>query len=330
MSIQTPHDDHVCLPAERVWRKEFSICCLVTRWSDYRAVRAAFAEQGFSDADCEYLVCDNGEGNRFSGFDAVRRFLQSAEGKYVLIVHQDAFPEESCEKLRSRLRELDAFDPKWGVVGNAGKSLANPMHGYLSLETHAGTYSLNAPFMRVDTIDENVMLIRNGSGITVSADLEGFHLYAFDLCSVAFRLGFRCYVIDYHWRHWSPGSIDQSFLASRRLVEEKLRAYVGRVTTVTTCTSLYWGRAVVGKFASECRAIRMLDGYAVHRAGFLQMYREASARWPLFRLYYNCWRLRYVPLRVYQWIYWRYRMARKRIGRELTWWRKNWRGRIGF
>ena len=324
---------YVSLDEQCTWTKQFSICCLVTRWKDYSEVRSAFSDCGFRDDDCEYLVCDNSASNRFSAFSAVRAFLRDAAGKYVLIIHQDAFPTEHYDKLRARISEVEHADPCWGVIGNAGKSRENPRLGFLSLETHAGKYELGTPFARVDTIDENVMLIRNGTGITVSADLDGFHFYAFDLCSVAARLGFRSYVVEFQWKHLSAGSIDEGFLGARKIVEAKMREYDCHASAVTTCTALYWGDHQSRAIASACRAASMLDGQDVHAKGFRTLYDESRRRWKLFPVVYCVYCfifVRSVPLRVYQWIHGRYRIVRKRIGWEIEWWSKNWRSRVGL
>ncbi|MFZ4599719.1 MAG: hypothetical protein ACOYNN_13825 [Terrimicrobiaceae bacterium] len=295
---------------------------------------------GFPDSECEYLICDNREKNAFSAFEAVRSFLVNAKGKYVIIIHQDAFPQEPYEKLLSRIRQVETHDARWGVIGNAGKSRQAPMEGFLSLETHAGLYRLTAPFVQVDTIDENVMVIRNGAGITVSADLEGYHFYAFDICSVAARLGFTVYVIEFQWKHLSPGTIDKSFLKARKALERKMSLYHVDSSAMTTCTSLYWGKVLRNELASACRAVRMLDGNKVHSEGFEFIYAECRQRWWYFHHVYFWYSLVYhdpkghfarsTPMRIWHFCYGSYRVARKRLGWEWAWWSKNWRSRLGL
>ena len=148
------------LQLEDSYEKEFSICCLVTCWQEYSEVRALFENMGFPPQHCEYLVCDNTERNIFSAYEAVRVFMKSAKGRYVLIHHQDAFPAEHYDILISRIRELEAGDPMWGVIGNAGAKDDRPFELIGSILTSGKQFQLGQPFVRVATLDENVMIVK--------------------------------------------------------------------------------------------------------------------------------------------------------------------------
>lgn len=229
------------LAAAPNWAIPFSVCCLVTRWNDYEVARAAFEQQGFDASNSEFLVCDNSSFNNFDAYQAIRQFLREARGRYVVIAHQDAYPLEHCTKLLGKLILLEENDPMWGVVGNAGVHYRDWPVAVGSLRMpESGGIAMKTDFKEVSVLDENVLIVRNGCGITVSADLSGYHLYGLDVCSVAARIGFTSYVVNYLWHHGSHGTIGSDFFASKRLVESKLRKYFTRTSLPTTCTYVSW------------------------------------------------------------------------------------------
>ena len=315
------------LQADASYEKEFSICCLVTSWKQYSEVLNSLEKMGFPLEYCECLVCDNTERNVFSAFDAVRAFMKNARGKYVLILHQDAFPAEHYDVLAARIRELEAADPMWGVIGNAGRKAESPFQLIGSLITPTKHFRLGQPFVAVETIDENVMIIKNGTGITASADLSGYHFYAFDVCSIAARLGFNSYVVDYKWEHGSVGKIDERFFQARKQVEAKMAMYHPECKVTTTCATLYWGKSRWGALLSECRGLHLLEDSKLHCNGSALMSKEAALKWPLFHIVRS-----FYPDSVFRrgWhvIYWHARYAIKKFRWEAKWWRKNWRTRL--
>jgi hypothetical protein len=232
---------HRVLSTKEEYPCVFSVCCLVTRWKDYEVAREAFELQGFNAGISEFLVCDNLATNQFDAYQAIRAFLREARGRYVVIAHQDAYPLEDCSKLLERLQSLEKADPMWGVVGNAGVNERKwpAVAGSLRMPESTGI-SMKIPHQRVSVLDENVLIVRNGCGITVSADLEGYHLYGMDICSVADRLGYTSYALDYLWFHGSHGTISEDFFASKVKLESKLRKYFARTSVPTTCTHVSW------------------------------------------------------------------------------------------
>jgi hypothetical protein len=261
----------------------FSVCCLVTRHTDYTNLRRALHEQGFNQSNCEFIVCDNSKGNKFTAYEAIVAFLAEAKGKYVLIVHQDAIPLEPASKLLARIAEVEKADPLWGVIGNAGRT--SRAEAVLSLVIQDETFKLGRPFREVETIDENVIIVRNGTGITVSADIDGFHFYAFDLCSVAARLGYRTYVVDHLWRHDSRGIVDDSFFKAKRHMEAKMRHYSRRRAAPTTCTALCWSNSPLEHARAQALSLRLI-GHPVHRKAWWQLWWRALFTNPLFLGYF--------------------------------------------
>jgi len=252
---QPTEHKHRVLSTKEEYTYIFSVCCLVTRWEDYEAMRSAFELQGFDTANSEFLVCDNSSGNNFDAYEAIRKFLKEARGRYVVIVHQDAYPLEQSSKLMRQLVKLEKIDPKWGVVGNAGVNRRIWLRLVGALQMPEGAeISMDLPSAKVDAVDENVLIIRNGSGVTVSSDLRGFHFYGFDICSVAARLGMSSYVIDYRWYHGSYGTIEGDFFSAKGALQAKLKEYFSITDSPTTCSYLNWSRSPFRKALVDARS----------------------------------------------------------------------------
>ena len=56
---------------------------------------------------------------------------------------------------------------------------------------------------KVHTVDENFIVVRRATNLSLSHDLDGFHLYGTDLCVIADILGGNCYVIDFICGTWA-------------------------------------------------------------------------------------------------------------------------------
>ena len=99
----------------------YSICTFVTRSEQYKAAAKSFVDHGFSYNDCEYLYIDNSDKNQYDAYRGINKFLTTANGKYIVICHQDVLlVDDGREKLDAVLGELDRIDPSWGVCGNGG------------------------------------------------------------------------------------------------------------------------------------------------------------------------------------------------------------------
>ena len=178
---------------------------------------------GFVEPSCEYRMLDNTKANIVCAFTAVRQFLAESSGTYALIVHQDARPLEPAELLARRLEELTEAEPFWGVAGNVG--MTRNMQAVMSIRARGEEHRLDAPHHQVMTLDENVLIVRQGLGLTVSADLSGFHFYGFDLCSIADLLGYSSHVIDFLWQHDSMGNVNADFYRAQDAVERKMAKF---------------------------------------------------------------------------------------------------------
>jgi hypothetical protein len=240
----------------------FSICTLVSRPEQYAGMLASFRAAGFGD-DCEYLCIDNSQGNVMDAFAGYNAFLAQARGEYIILAHQDlllAF--DNREVLEERLRELTARDPHWGACGNAG-GIGIRRNIMRITDPHGSDVSIG-PFPHpVLSLDENFMVARRRANLCLSRDLSGYHMYGPDLSVMADIAGWRCYVIDFHLRHLSAGTIDASFNEGAAAFARKYaRAFRSRwiPTTVTNAFlsgSQAW-RAVAGSPAGQWLTGRLI------------------------------------------------------------------------
>ena len=189
---------------------DYSICTLVTDFAEHDSMMKSFHRRGFVADRCEFLYIDNSRSNRCDGFAGVNVFLRAAQGRYVVICHQDVeLIDDGIEQLDARLKELDALDAHWAIAGNSGGKFMADLHDLaVRISDPHGDNMARGPFpQRVSAIDENFILVKNNANLATSSDLRGFHLYGMDLAVMAEILGHHTYVIDFHLRHKSPGKV---------------------------------------------------------------------------------------------------------------------------
>lgn len=217
---------------ERKYEKLFSVCTMVTDKEEYAVMKNSFINCGFN-GDCEFLVADNTTSNRFDAFEAIRRFLREAAGRYIIIVHQDVRCIDHRDDLENKLDELSQLDPLWAVCGNAGAN------GYKKFKFNIRNKGVERKSSglpaRVTSLDENLLIINSKCELSVSADIGGFHFYGTDLCIMADFLGYRCYVIGFLVEHLSGGNLKELALHEPRFIETYGRKLRHRFIQ-TTCT----------------------------------------------------------------------------------------------
>lgn len=221
---------------------DFSVCTLVTRMDQYQLMLQSFIDAGFSKDKCEYLYIDNSKENQFDAYSAMNIFLQKAQGKYIIICHQDIeLRYDRIDVLKKRILELDSIDPKWALIGNAGVinlkfASARITHGDPPAYRESGrTFP-----QKVITLDENFILIKKKANLAVSSDLKGFHFYGADICLIASILGYNAYVIDFHLYHKSTGNYDEEFYSLKKAFQKKYnRAFKGRYLKTITRQKFY-------------------------------------------------------------------------------------------
>jgi hypothetical protein len=219
---------------------KFSICTIVNNANEYEIMKKSFEEKGFID-NCEYLVADNTKSNEFDAYEAISIFLKIAKGEFLIIVHQDVRLIDNYEKLSACLIDLECKDNNWAICGNAGAKGYHQSVLHISHNSHKET-SKNLP-IKVNSLDENLLIIKSSSNITISPDLKGFHLYGTDLCIIAHFLGYTCYVIEFMLLHLSEGNISSLKRQESTFIEQygnKMK--IGYLQT--TCTQFYLSNSV--------------------------------------------------------------------------------------
>lgn len=212
----------------------FSICTLVTDHAAYAAMRSGFHDAGFTDPGSEYLYLDNSAGNRWDAFAGIPVLLAAARGRYVILCHQDVrLLADGAAVLAQRLAELDRIGPCWAIAGNAGRTAEGGWRIRIS-DPHGEDQALGPLPARVVSLDENFLVLRRDAPIGLSRDLAGFHLYGTDLCLQAGLAGRSAWVIDFHLRHLSAGSVDAGFHAVQQRLEARYAAALDAISRVPT------------------------------------------------------------------------------------------------
>jgi hypothetical protein len=246
----------------------YSICTIVTRPHEYAEMVASFRQGGFQEPDCEFLFLDNSQSNTFEAYAGYNLFLNVARGSYIILCHQDILLiTDGREKLDGVIEELTKRDPNWAACGNAGGEYPGKLALRISDPYGADQQTADFP-ARVQTLDENFIVVRKCANLALSRDLNGFHFYGADICLVADVLGWTCYAVDFHLQHKSSGSKDHSFVAIRgEVVRKYRRAFRSRWITTTTTTIFVSGIPGLARLLSSdipTRIARYLGRNAAH------------------------------------------------------------------
>jgi len=201
----------------------YSICTMLNDWAQYEVCRSSFLANGFEPSLAEFLVVDNSRENQADAYQALNEFLLVAQGDILIVCHQDVILlDDGRAELESRLRDLEERDPRWAVAGNAGFAETGFPAFCLSDSYNDLNICGQAFPVRVQTLDENFLVIRRLANLAVSADLTGFHHYGPDLCLVAQALGWSTWVIDFFVRHQcKTGPLPPAYHRSAQAFREK-------------------------------------------------------------------------------------------------------------
>lgn len=230
--------------------KAFTVGTLVTDLEQYDALIASFVAAGFDPADTEFLYIDNTATTQTGAYTGLNRILGAAQGKYVILCHQDVRLIDDRSTLQARLESLATTDPHWAVAGNAGGT--RPGHLAIRITDPHGSDRRIGPFpARVASLDENFLVVRKATRIGFSRDLEGFHFYGADICLAADMMGYSAYVIDFHLDHLSPGRKDPSFEAMQRAFRRKWSRALRPRWVQTTCALVRLAGTPVSRLAGR-------------------------------------------------------------------------------
>ena len=237
----------------------FHICTLVTNTDQYRAMKESFLAAGFDEDRCRYTVLDNREGNQFEGYGAFNVVQAETHEPYLIYCHQDLILDagDGIGRLLGIIADLDRSDPRWAVLGNAGWS--NLVHVALVISDPMWhNRRIGRLPQRVESLDENFLVVKIAAHLHCSAELSGYHMYATDLCLGASRRGLTSYVVDFHMTHLSQGNKSQAFYEVRRhFVARWSREFTFRFVR-TPSTILFLSRYRLLRTLLDSRAVRFV------------------------------------------------------------------------
>ena len=256
----------------------------------YKFHLVEWEKNGFGGQDCEFLVCENKKA-RYDGYQASKLFLNSAKGKYVVLVHEDSHPRMTKKALLKILEDLEKLDPGWAMVGNAGIQQEKMQFVNLGLAMPDALPSRAQPnYVKVGSLDENLLIVKAEARLCTSRDLAGFHLYGLDLCDLAHRMGYTCYVAKVDWYHDSHGKLDAEFCERVGHFENKMMAYRKQRILGTTCTFLSWSSSPFFVAWARAQAYWLLRKNKYHGQEERRAVWQAGRKEPLFlSAYFLLW-----------------------------------------
>jgi len=226
-------------PITRNYKKAYTFGTLVTNASVYDEMKQSFIDAGFTETDCEYLYIDNIGKNTMCGFQGLNEVLIQAKGKYIILLHQDMKAIDSRSVLESRIKELDALDPNWALLGTSG-AYGPQNFTLLGTDIYGKTLRVGNFPSKVTALDEVFILTKNEARLSFSHDVTGFHYYGVDITTIADILGYTAYVVDYNTTHVgsNTGRRFDFFECQNRILKKYKRALRDRFIQMT-CNILY-------------------------------------------------------------------------------------------
>ena len=236
-SISTEIDLVASEPFVKKYR--YSICTMVTDYEQYDMMLASFIQKGFTLEFCEFFHIDNTRTNKEFPFAGYNRFLNYSSAEYVIFCHQDVRLEaDDFHVLNRVLEQLCVLDPNWAVVGNAGGKASGDVAINI-IHPQRTDRSKDVFPVKVFSLDENFIIIRNSKRIGFSGDLDLFHFYGTDICLHAELMGWSCYVVDFLLKHLSIGNKDTKFIEARNIFEKRWDQALRARKIRTTCTTTF-------------------------------------------------------------------------------------------
>lgn len=200
----------------------FTVCTLVASKEKYARLLASFEAKGFTAQNSEFIAVDNSSGNSLDGYRALRSLFPEMRGEFILFTHDDIeLTDDGAVELEAALRALDAAEKPWAIAGNAGWTGGSDEELVLCLDDPHGSWNDLKEAREVVSLDENFLVLSRDRMVFPSLDLDGFHLFATDLCLQARAAGGAAYVIPFHLKHHSGGASSAAFETSRAAFEAK-------------------------------------------------------------------------------------------------------------
>jgi|SRR2546428_7363510 len=248
---------------------DFSICTLVTKKDEYSEMLESFVSAGFDTESCEYLFIDNCETNKVDAYKGINILIQEAQGKYIIICHQDILLNfDKRKKLEDCIAEIDKLDSNWGILSNT--AVFNMLHMSLNVTYPDGNYDKKGKFpLLAKSVDEHFILTKKSANISLSNDLQGYHMYGTDMCLLADIRGYSAYGIDFSLTHKSRGIIDASFHKSKNALRKKYSKAFRSKYVSTTITSFYISNNIFKSWFFNQKRIKKLSKSIMKKINFL-------------------------------------------------------------
>ena len=126
---------------------------------------------------------------------AYNRGLAATQAPLVLLAHQDVYlPFNWAQHLQTALRWLNEDDPNWGVLAPFG--MVNATHRgqiYSTSLSRVVGEPVKEP-LRVESVDELLIILNRNSGIGFDEGLPDWHLYGTDIVQTARARGIGAWV----------------------------------------------------------------------------------------------------------------------------------------
>jgi hypothetical protein len=164
----------------------------------------------------------------------------TADADVLVFAHQDIyFPRGWFDRLQSACQALSSIDPDWAVAGLFGVCCDDRLAGHL-WDSALGRVC-GAPFgdpQVVKSLDEVVLILRRGSGVSFDPALPSFHLYGTDVVLSARAAGKRSYIIDLPVIHNAKPVVrlDRYYVAAYRFMVRKWGALLPWPTVIVPLT----------------------------------------------------------------------------------------------
>src|ERR1700744_5719898 len=163
----------------------FTIATLATNMVEYNQMLASYQRAGFTEDIAEYIYIDNCGQNSFDAYEGLNMFLQTAQGEYIIICHQDVLINyDDVDALNAQIEKITKLDPNWAILSNAGGLENDLYHRIVSHVVYEDGHEqvIGKLPQKVGTVDENFMVIKKSANLALSHNLSGFHLYGPDIC----------------------------------------------------------------------------------------------------------------------------------------------------
>jgi hypothetical protein len=218
---------------------KYSICTLMTRKDEYQEMVNSFIEAGFNLDFTEFLYIDNSVSNNADAYKGLNFFLQKSRGEYIILCHQDILIcYDKINNLEVCIENLDQLDENWAIMANAGASGIKGIV-YRLYEPNNLYKSRGNPIQKVTSVDENFILVKKSANLSLSGNMNGFHLYGTDLCIIANILGYNAYVVEFNLLHKSKGNVNSNFYDIKKDLQNKYTKSLNGHYIQTTCTNFY-------------------------------------------------------------------------------------------